>query len=299
MSDRPPNMDRIMAQISRLLNEREFESEEEMRAFMEKNVIGRNADDLADLLEETDRSPLDRAQDRVYDAWEAGSRRESIRLAREALEISPDCADAYSLLAEEQAETAAEARALYEQAVAAGERALGPQPFEEGVGHFWGIHTTRPYMRARAGLAEALWELGERDAAIGHLWELLRLSENDNLGIRYVLLPRLLEVGDDDGADELLDRYDEASAAWLYNRALLLFRARGEGEEADAALAEAVEENPHVPPYLTGKKKAPAWPPEAYAVGSVEEARAYVYESGDAWRATDGARGWLVRRAGG
>lgn len=36
-------------------------------------------------------------------------------------------------------------------------------------GHFWGILETRFYMRARAGLAEALWELGERDAAIlGH-----------------------------------------------------------------------------------------------------------------------------------
>ncbi len=27
-------------------------------------------------------------------------------------------------------------------------------------GHFWGILETRFYMRARAGLAEALWELG-------------------------------------------------------------------------------------------------------------------------------------------
>ncbi len=258
MRDKPPSVDRVMAEIS----------------------------------------PLARAQDLIYDAWETDSRRDRIRLAREALEISPDCADAYALLAEEQAKTAAEARALYRQAVEAGERALGPEVFEEGVGHFWGIHATRPYMRARAGLAEALWALGERDAAIEHWWELLRLSEGDNLGIRYLLLPRLLEEGDDEAAGELLDRYDEPSAAWLYGRALWLFRTGGEGEAADAVLREAVAENPHVPPYLTGRKKPPGRPPEAYGIGTDEEARVYVYEAMAAWRATDGARGWVVRKAG-
>jgi hypothetical protein len=34
-----------------------------------------------------------------------------------------------------------------------------PNIFEEGVGHFWGIHETRPYMRARYGLVESLLKI--------------------------------------------------------------------------------------------------------------------------------------------
>ena len=41
----------------------------------------------------------------------------------------------------------------------AGELALGPEGFEEYDGHFWGFLETRPYMRARHGLALALLKL--------------------------------------------------------------------------------------------------------------------------------------------
>src|SRR6266511_2941019 len=127
---------------------------------------------------------LFRAQDLMYEAFEAqGARR--VALAREALAISPDCADAYLLLAEETSSSAEEARELLEQGVAAGERALGPEPFEEDVGHFWGILETRPYMRARAALAETLWALDLREEAVEHQRELLRLNPNDNQGLRY------------------------------------------------------------------------------------------------------------------
>src|SRR6266508_4137939 len=118
---------------------------------------------------------LFQAQDLMYEAFEAqGGRR--VALAREALEISPDCADAYLLLAEETASSVEEARELLEQGVAAGERALGPEPFDEDVGHFWGILETRPYMRARAALAETLWALDRREEAVEHQRELLRLN---------------------------------------------------------------------------------------------------------------------------
>jgi len=89
------------------------------------------------------------AQDLMYEAFDADGPARAA-LARRALAISPDCADAYLLLAEETASTAEEARALLEQGVAAGERALGPEPFEQDVGSFWASFETRPYMRVRA-----------------------------------------------------------------------------------------------------------------------------------------------------
>ena len=87
--------------------------------------------------------------------------RERIKLAKQALTISDDCVDAYVLLAEESAKTLPEARDLYAIGVKAGERVLGKELFTEAVGHFWGMVETRPYMRARAGLANCLWLLGE------------------------------------------------------------------------------------------------------------------------------------------
>ena len=115
------------------------------------------------------------AQDVMYQAWEATNRRQRMALAHKALSISPLCADAYNLLAEE-AGNAEEARALYARGMEAGELALGRKGFREYEGHFWGFLETRPYMRARAGLAMTLLRLGEEDAAIEHFRAMLKLN---------------------------------------------------------------------------------------------------------------------------
>ena len=135
-----------------------------------------------------------KAQDIMYDAWDRATSRSRITLARKALAISPLCADAYNLLAEE-AGSVQEARDLYARGVEAGELALGAEGFEEYAGHFWGFLETRPYMRARAGLAIALIKLGDESAAIEHLRAMLKLNPNDNQGIRYLLLGCLLRPG--------------------------------------------------------------------------------------------------------
>src|SRR5918994_275003 len=163
-------------------------------------------------------------------------------IARQALEISPDCADAYTLLAEE-AESRKAALALYEQAVAAGERAIGPDAFKEDVGHFWGLLETRPYMRAREGLAHTLWSLGRREEAAEHFRDMLRLNPNDNQGIRYTLSAWLLNLDRDDELAELLERYDEDSANWAYTKALLAFRREGDTPESRKRLRAAKKSN--------------------------------------------------------
>ena len=119
------------------------------RRAMER-VMRQLAADLGD--EQREETPLDRAQEVIYQAFDA-SAAEQVRLAHQALKISPDCADAYVLLAE-HAKTADEAKELYWQGVAAGERAIGGQAFAGHEGHFWGVLETRPYMRARQGLEQ-------------------------------------------------------------------------------------------------------------------------------------------------
>src|SRR5271154_6085758 len=113
------------------------------------------------------RDLLDQAQDLIYDAWENDHPTMRVALARKALTISPDCADAYVILAE-VAVTPAQALEFYRQGVDAGERVLDKEGFERDVGHFWGILETRPYMRARAALAQCLWDRATHDEALAH-----------------------------------------------------------------------------------------------------------------------------------
>ena len=86
--------------------------------------------------------------------WETASRERRLALAGKAIGISPDCADAYVLLAEETA-VLDEALDLYRLGVEAGERALGKDAFETDAGNFWLILETRPYIFAHAADPDA------------------------------------------------------------------------------------------------------------------------------------------------
>lgn len=239
-------------------------------------------------------SALHRAQELIYDAWETPRATHRIRLAKRALKISDLCADAHSILAEDEAQTLLERREHYERAVAAGERALGPQAFKDDAGHFWGILETRPYMRARQALADCLWECGERADAIDQLLGMLKLNPNDNQGVRYVLATWLLRVRDHDAAEELLQTYkNDYSANWHYSRALLAFR-RGDELGSRRYLADAWEFNPHVPGLLIGAVQMSLQLPEHYALGSPDEAVFYVLDDRENWASTEGALPWLA-----
>ena len=80
--------------------------------------------DLAAIASRAERhasEPRCRAEDLVYEAWEAAGPRRAA-LARKAVALWPDCADGYVLLAQ-AASSLEEARELLERGVAAGERA--------------------------------------------------------------------------------------------------------------------------------------------------------------------------------
>ncbi|HEX7316138.1 MAG TPA: hypothetical protein VF297_19685 [Pyrinomonadaceae bacterium] len=128
-------LEKVSSDITRLLAEQSFETMEEANEFISQFV---GTKDIP--LPEHELTPLERAQDKMYEAWDARTRKARVRLACEALAISPDCADAYVLLAEETARTSDKALKLYEEGVRAGERALGPEAFTEDAGNFLG-HT--------------------------------------------------------------------------------------------------------------------------------------------------------------
>lgn len=82
--------------------------------------------------------------------------------------------------------------AMFEEGIKAGRRTLGPSPFKEDIGSFWGLIETRPFMRALFGLAHTLQDCGRIDEALVHYKQPLRLNPNDNQGVRLVLIPLLM-----------------------------------------------------------------------------------------------------------
>ncbi len=289
LSDRRA-MERVTAEIERLMARSDFKDIEAANKALQHRFRG-----PMDEIPSTAETPLEKAQEIVYRAFEARGRRR-IQLARKALELSADCADAYVILAEHAVDLE-QARDLYAKGVAAGERALGPRAFAEEAGHFWGLIATRPYMRARFGLAQDLEALGQTDEAIGHYRELLRLNPNDNQGVRDTLLPALLAASRDDEAETLLGQFrDDPTAIWRYGWALWTFRKEGDSPAARESLRQAVRANRRVPKYLTGEEELPDDDPPGYALGSEEEAVICAHALGAVWRSTPGAGQWLATR---
>jgi tetratricopeptide (TPR) repeat protein len=233
------------------------------------------------------------AEELLAQAFEETDPQRKVELARKALNLWPDCADAYVLLAE-HARSRKEALQLYQQGVEAGQRALGPGVFEQDAGDFWGLLDTRPYMRAREGLANALWTAGRRQEAVEHLQEMLRLNPHDNQGVRYTLARFLLFLDRDRDLSHLLGQFpEEGSATWAYTEALLAFRQHGDTPGARRLLKDALRANRHLPDYLLDRKFPLAEPPGYYSPGDDSEALYYIRDFLLAWRSTPGAIAWL------
>jgi hypothetical protein len=238
---------------------------------------------------------LDQAQQIMYQAWDESHPGRRLTLAHQALATSPNCADAYVLLAEEEADTVGRALDYYQQGVEAGRRALGEDYFAEEAGHFWGLLETRPYMRALHGQASLLWQLRRHEEAAAIYREMLRLNPNDNQGVRYSLLQLLLELDRTDEARALIAQYEnEYSSAWLYTQALLAFRQEGDSPASTRALKEALQQNPYVPAYLSGRKRIPNRLPDTISPGAETEAIDYAVGHLNDWRRTPGAVEWIT-----
>lgn len=239
---------------------------------------------------------LQKAQQIMYGAWDEQNPARRITLAKRALQTSSNCADAYVLLAEEEAQTPQQALKYYQAGVEAGRRALGEDFLKdlENIGGFWGFLETRPFMRAMEGLGTVQWELGHHEEAEQQYRELLRLNPGDNQGIRYLLLQLLIDMGRDEQARVLLNEYNEDwSADMAYNAALLAFRAKGDDPEAVQALERAFEVNQHIPDYLTGRKRLPAQRSNMITIGGEDEAVNYASAYLNHWRKTPRAVDWL------
>jgi tetratricopeptide (TPR) repeat protein len=239
--------------------------------------------------------PPDRAQDLFYEAMEAPSEAEELKLLEKALKLDAGNVDVLLALLRYETFSPAEEIQFLQNLVQLAEMRLGPKAFKEFAGAFWGFHETRPYMRARERLAEALRHAGRHDEAIAEWNAMLELNPGDNQGVRYLLLPALLTLNRLEAARKLFEQYPgdlEFNAVFAWGRVLERFLAE-DLPGAVAALAAARKQNPHLQVYVKGHRQIPKTMPEAYAPGSKEEAVCYAEVVRAAWENHPAALKWL------
>ncbi|KAK2590010.1 hypothetical protein QQS21_012308 [Conoideocrella luteorostrata] len=98
--------------------------------------------------------------------------------------------------------------------------------FNNGVGHFWRIIETRPYMLACYGVVDALLlnfgsvgaPVDAIETALDHLTDMMRLCRSDNMGLRGVVPFLLVRLGRDQEACDFMKWYattgNDAQYGW-------------------------------------------------------------------------------------
>jgi len=280
------NMEKDLAKLMEEIKKQGFDTTDEINDFL-KNIQGKSLDDLP---ERTDKKG--RSQDLVFEAYEQPVSKGK-KLIKQALELDPNNADAYNYLAsiEKDIDKAIE---MYEKAIKAGEKTLGKKFFKEEKGYFWGILETRPYMRAKAGLADCLYAKNEIDKAIEIYEEMLELNPNDNQGVRYLLSTLLLGKSDLTKYKLFIENNEEEDCAvWNYNNALYHFKKYGKTAKSDKELLKAYKSNEYVIDYMLGIKKMPNELPQYIGRGDENEAISYVNDAWNIWDKTETAFDWL------
>lgn len=275
-----------LAKLMQEIDSHGFENIDQVNEFMKK-MQGRSLDDLPEST--TDKG---RSQELVIQAHDETPAKGK-KLTEQALALDPDNADAYNYLATLETDVD-KTLAMYRQAVEAGERALGEKFMKENKGHFWGLIETRPYMRAKAGVADCLYAKNRMNAAVEVYREMIELNPNDNQGVRFLLSTLLLGKKDLSDYESFTKQFDgEDCALWHYNNALYHFKKLGKSAKSDTELMKAYKFNPYVMDFMLGLKELPEEMPQFIGRGDENEAAAYIFEAIHTWGKTNGALDWM------
>lgn len=236
--------ERVFTEIHKAMEGKEFKNEEELNEFVQEFMQQYNAR-VGEKKEYDVYDYLEMARD-TYDAKEA------IRYARKALKLDPYCLDAELIIVQAQANSMEDLKKKTERVIRKGEKQLAERGIhmEEDAGSFYALLPTRPYMRVRKEYLELLILQGRYRHAIREAEEIIRLNENDNLGVRYTLMALYSFFEEEDCAKALLDKYSEDSAFMLLPMIGLYYKAENERKlksyvrklkNKNAQLTEALE----------------------------------------------------------
>lgn len=227
------------------------------------------------------------ADETVLEAWDASTPAQKVKLARKALSIDLNAIDAYNILGIHAA-SLAEKIALFREACLIGEDLFEPLLDDEEMA-WWSFIGTRPWMRAQHNLGLALLEAQDPKTATLIFKSLIALNEDDNQGIRYLLLRICAEVGNYDDCRLMFDIYPGDFSLELPATKLLVELSKAKPKKnLVPLLAEVDASNPYVLAALKKAATSGKWPAPSRAeyveMGSKAEANSYLAEFKLAWQ---------------
>lgn len=262
--------------FEKYLSENEFETEEELQKanqiFIEKynrKQIGINWTDEELAREE--------AEDILEMAYDARTKKDRIRLAKEALNRYDKCYDASILLIESENNLEKRLR-NFEGLIKDIEADFHTKGLfeEDNIGHFYGLVETRPYLRAIYSFIEDLISAKQYDRAILECEKALRLNEKDNMGIRYKLMTLYAHNADKAKANKLYEKFQDSSPSMLLPYALVCYK-NNSFSRCKKIVLELNENNPFLfdivfAQTLSEELQNKALEGSSYTIGSPEEA---------------------------
>lgn len=168
---------------------------------------------------------MDQAYELLEEAENTKSKKKAIKLAEEAYEICPDCFDAVIFRAGLEDNQIKREELLNEGLEFEKDRLTEEGYFEEGnIGKFYGIFETRAYIRGLSCKVYNLIAQGKIKLAMEVCNEILRLNENDNTGIRYLLAAIYAYFEDEKELLSLYEKYPEENLSMLFPLLALYYK---------------------------------------------------------------------------
>lgn len=162
-------------------------------------------------------TPPDEAYEILEEAQYAKNEKEAIKLAKKAYKKSSDCFDVILFQCDLEENVIKRMKLLNDGLEFEKNRLTNEKYFDkENIGHFYGIFETRPYIRGLSIKAEYLLEEGKLRQAANICKEVLRLNENDNLGVRYLLMAIYATLEEEKSMLDLYKKYPEEDLEMLF-----------------------------------------------------------------------------------
>ena len=269
--------ERVMAKMQKYLEDkaqgREL-SDEEMQALLNEFMQQHNAMAQArPLTSET----AETAMDFLELADRAPSEKKRLQLIDKALELEPDNIDAQLIKLQHGKlspwEKLRETKNLLDKA----RHRLEEDGYfsKDCIGRFWGIQETRPFMRAYCSYVYHLFNDGQMYRAMQGATEMLKLCQDDNLGVRYMLAHIYAHFEDEKGMNKLYKKYPEPNSVhFALPQSLLQYRL-GNDAEALKWLRQIYDANPDIKKFFTKYFRSPLSyyiePRRGYLFGTIEE----------------------------
>ena len=228
-------MERAHRELEKYLDEHGSEdmSEDEMNDLLQQFMSEYNSrphDRLTDKTAKTAEDFVELAEE----ADEMFDKSNAFRYAKKAFKLDKDNLDAERLMAENGTGNNHDLLNKLKRVIEHGDRLLKAAGLDndESIGEYWLIHDTRPYMRARQAYLDALIKSGMMKAAAAEGEEIIRLNNEDNLGVRFSLMHLYAYLEDEESALSLLSKYEEHDETQMVLPMTILYYKLGNHDKA-------------------------------------------------------------------